>query len=348
VSDGDGAASLSVVIVTHDAGEELANTLGALADELRDGDELIVVDNASSDGTPGLIRERAPEARLIETGANLGFGGACNLGAEAASGDLLLLLNPDAVLVGGFRDAIERPLRDRRGWAAWMGLVTADGGELVNTAGGVVHFTGIAWAGDAGRPQSAAPSEPREVGFVSGACLAIPLAKWRELGGLPEPFFLYHEDVDLSLRLRLRGERIGVEPAAVVDHDYEFEKGAEKWKRLERNRWAVLVRDYPAALLSLIAPALLATELAVLVAAIGGGWARQKVAAWAGTWRDLPRLVRERRTIQATRRINAAEFARGLVAELDSPYLGWAGRSAAIRWALRSYWAVVLSLLRAH
>jgi GT2 family glycosyltransferase len=273
---------------------------------------------------------------------------ACNIGAAAASGELLLLLNPDAIPAQGFREAIERPLRERRDWAAWMGLVTAGSGARVNTAGGVVHFTGIAWAGGAGLPRDRAPSAPREVGFVSGACLAIPLARWRELGGLPEPFFLYHEDVDISLRLRLRAETIGLEPAAVVDHDYEFEKGPEKWRRLERNRWAVLVRDYPGALLAAIAPALLATELAVLVAAIAGGWARQKLAAWAGTWRDLPRLLRERRAIQATRRVSAGEFARGLSAELDSPYLGWIARSRPLRWALRSYWRAVLSLLRAR
>jgi GT2 family glycosyltransferase len=348
VSGGDEPASLSVVTVTHDARDALARTLPALTRELRQGDELIVVDNASGDGTPAVVRELAPEARLIESGANLGFAAACNIGAEAASGELLVLLNPDAVPAEGFRDAIERPLHGRRGWGAWMGLVTASSGEIVNTAGGAVHFTGVAWAGGAGLPRESAPSAPAEVGFLSGACLAMPLARWRDLGGLPEAFFLYHEDVDISLRLRLRGEAIGIEPEAVVDHDYEFEKGPEKWKRLERNRWAVLVRNYPAGLLALIAPALIATELAILVAAIGGGWGRQKLTAWAGTLSDLRRLLRERGAIQATRRVSAGEFARGLVAELDSPYLGRIVRSGPIRWALRGYWAVVLTLLRAR
>jgi GT2 family glycosyltransferase len=343
---GVGARGISVVIVTHDSRAALSRTLPALLRELRADDELIVVDNDSGDGTSALVRQLAPEARLIETGANLGFAAACNIGADAAGGELLLLLNPDAEPVEGFREAIERPLRERRDWGAWMGLVTAGSGELVNTAGGVVHFTGVAWAGGAGQPRAAAPGSPREVGFASGACLAIPLGRWRELGGLPEPFFLYHEDVDLSLRLRLRGERIGIEPAAVVDHEYEFEKGAEKWRRLERNRWAVLVREYPAVLLVLLAPALVATELAVLGAAIAGGWGREKLAAWIGTWRDLPRLLRERRAIQAERRITAGEFAAGLVAELDSPYLGRIGRSSSVRWALRGYWRVVLALLR--
>ena len=155
----------------------------------------------------------------------------------------------------GFRDAIEAPLAERRGWAAWQGLVTVDGGRTINSRGGDVHFTGIAWAGGAGEPIGAPTGEAgEEPGFVSGACLAVPARDFDELGGFAEEFFLYHEDVDLSLRLRLAGGALGVEGDARVDHDYEFEKGPAKWRRLERNRWATLVRTYPAGLLGLVMP----------------------------------------------------------------------------------------------
>jgi GT2 family glycosyltransferase len=341
-------ATLSVVIVTHDSRPALGATLPALTGQLRDGDELIIVDNASADGTAGAARELAPGAIVIETGANPGFAAACNRGAEAASGELLCLLNPDAVPGPGWREAIERPLADGRGWAAWQALVTAGGGRAINTRGGVVHFTGIAWAGGAGEPvdgregPNGAEAAP---GFVSGACLAMPLAAYRELGGLPEPFFLYHEDVDLSLRLRLAGGELGVEPGARVDHDYEFDKGARKWRYLERNRWATLIRTYPGALLVLLAPALLATELAVVLAAAAGGWLPQKLRAWSETAGSLPRLLQERRAIQARRTVGAAEFARDLTARLDSPYLGPAARSRALGLVLGAYWTLVLALL---
>ncbi len=338
-------SSLSVVIVTHDSAAALGRTLPALGVELLGGDELIVVDNDSSDGSAQRARELVPGATVIETGTNLGYGEGCNRGAAAATGDVVVFLNPDAAPQQGFRDAIAAPADDGSGWAAWQGLVTAERGAEVNTRGGVVHFTGIAWAGGAGEPRSSVPAEPAEPAFASGACLAVRRDELERLGGFAEGFFLYHEDVDLSLRVRLRGGRLGVASDAVVDHDYDFDKGRAKWRYLERNRWATIIRTYPAALLALVMPALIATDLALWPVAIAGGWAGPRLRALGETLRDLPRNLRARRRIQAEREITAAEFAAHLTPRLDSAYLGAASRSRVLAALLGGYWRVVTSLL---
>ncbi|MET0127314.1 MAG: hypothetical protein ABW249_01905, partial [Solirubrobacterales bacterium] len=87
-------------------------------------------------------------------------------------------------------------------------------------------------------------------------------------------------------------------------------------------------------------------ELALVVVAAAGGWLPQKLRAWGETIVWLPRLLAERRRIQAARTIGAGEFAAGLSASLGSAYLGRAGRSRALDAALRAYWAVVRALLR--
>jgi GT2 family glycosyltransferase len=325
---------LSVLVVTYESASALDALLPALGRELQDEDELVVVDNASRDGSADAAR--AAGAHVIANADNRGFAAACNQAAAAASGDLLLLLNPDSIPQPGFRAAIAGPFGGA--WAAWMGLVMD--GAAINTSGGVVHFTGIAWAGHA------APAR-REVGFLSGACLAIPRATWDELGGFSPAYFMYHEDVDLSLRLRLRGARIGVVPDAVVDHDYAFAKGHVKWRMLERNRWATILRTYPTPLLVGLAPALLALELALWPAALVGGWVGAKARATADVGRALPRLLRERRVIQAGRTIGPRAFADGLTDELSSPFLGPLGRSRALTAVLRAYWRAVTALLPA-
>ncbi|MBS1878752.1 MAG: glycosyltransferase family 2 protein, partial [Actinobacteria bacterium] len=312
-----------------------------------DEDELIVVDNASPDDSGAVVRELAPRAKLVRMGRNVGFSGGCNAGAAEASGELLVILNPDAVPRPGWGEAIRLPWLEGRGWSAWQALVAEAGGTKINSAGNPVHFTGIVWAGGHGEQIANAPSGPVEVPVLSGACLAIPTATWRRLDGFAERFFMYHEDVDLSIRLRMWGRTVGIEPRAVVEHDYEFGASAgRKWRWLERNRLAFLVRDYPAALLALLAPALLATELALLAVSARGSWGGQKLAANAEALRWLPRLLRERRRIQSQRTVGAAEFASWLTADLDSPFIEGPARTWPVRAALRAYWRLVRFLLR--
>lgn len=337
--------TLSVLIVAWNSREELARTLPALLPELGQGDELIVVDNSSEDGTADAAASLAPTARIVRNPRNLGFAAGCNEGAAQARGDLLVILNPDAAPRPGFGEAIRRPWLEQRGWAGWQALVADGDGATINSAGNPIHFTGIVWAGEHGRSIETAPPVG-EVAALSGACLAIPRRTWDEVGGFPERFFLYHEDVDLSLRLRLAGGALGIEPSAVVDHDYEFGAREHKWRWLERNRWACLIRVYPASLLALLAPALILTELALIPASVAGGWGRQKFAALGEVIRWLPRLLRERNEVQATRTIGAAEFAAWLTPDLDSPFIPAIARSAPARLALRTYWRAVRLLLR--
>ena len=340
-----GRPALSVIVVTHDEREVVERCLPALAGQLQEGDELIVADNRSTDGTVDAVRRIAPWAHVIEMPSNDGYMAAANAALARATGDLLLTLDADAIAAPGFCEAIRRPALEERGWAAWMGLVTMDGGRLVNTSGGLVHFTGISWAGQAGEPVERAPAEPREVGFATGVCLTIGRAAWEEHPGFPPEYFLYFDDVDFSLRTRLSGGRIGIEPAARVDHLYDFAKGGRKWRLLERNRWATIVRTYPGELLILLAPALAITEIALVVIALAGGWGREKLLSWSDVVTALPRLLRERRAIQAHRRVSALEFARHMTPELSSAYLGRAARMRPLGTALRLYWSVVLAVL---
>ena len=336
--------TLSVLIVAYENRGDLSKTLPALLPELGEGDELILVENKPGDGSADLVRELAPEARIVPMGGNAGFAAGIDAGAELAGGDLLVILNPDAAPQPGFGEAIRRPWADERGWAAWQALVADGELRCVNSAGNPLHFTGITWAGGHGRPLDQAPP-PGEVTVASGACLAIPAESWRRVGGFPDEFFLYHEDVDLSVRLRAEGHAVGIEPTAVVAHDYEFGANAEKWFWLERNRLAFVLRTYPGALLVLLAPALLATELALLAVAGGGGWGREKLRANLAFLRWLPRLLRERREIQRRRTVSPAEFAAWLTPDLDSDLISPLARSLPARLLLRTYWRAVRLLL---
>jgi N-acetylglucosaminyl-diphospho-decaprenol L-rhamnosyltransferase len=282
--------------------------------------------------------------RVVEVGDNVGFAAACHRGADATSAPLLFFLNPDSRLQPGCLDALRAAAEAHPGWGAWQALVLLEGGTLVNTSGGVTHWLGFGWAGDCDAPVAVTAADPHEVSFASGAALIVRRCAWDALGGFAPEYFMYGEDLDLSLRLRLTGWGVGVVPAARVEHDYSFAKGDYKWFFLERNRWWTLLAAYPGTLLALVAPALLAFEAALLVVAARDGWLRAKLRAQWAVLRTLPWALRRRRATQAQRRASPREFAAGLTASLDSPYLTGPARVAALDRAQARYWAAARTM----
>ncbi|HEX8085581.1 MAG TPA: glycosyltransferase family 2 protein [Solirubrobacteraceae bacterium] len=341
------SGAVAVVVVAHDSAGELGGSLGALRDQLREGDEVVVVDSGSSDGSAEVARRVLPEARVVDAGGNVGFAAGCNRGVGATSAPLVLLLNPDCVAQPGFLDALRAAAADRPGWAAWQALVTLPGGDRVNTAGNVVHFLGFGWVGGLDRPVAEVPREPHEVPFASGAAMMVRREAWERAGGFDERYFMYGEDLDLSLRLRLAGHGIGVVPDARCEHEYSFTKGDYKWFYLERNRWWTILRTYPAAVIAVALPGLLAFEVALLAWSARDGWLRAKLRAQAAVARELPAILARRRAIQATRAESATAFASHLTASLDSPHLAGAAKLPGVVRLLRLYWRIALALLRA-
>jgi N-acetylglucosaminyl-diphospho-decaprenol L-rhamnosyltransferase len=277
---------------------------------------------------------------------NLGFAGACNVGAAASRAPLLLFLNPDAEPAAGCVDALRRAAGERPDWGAWQALVTMHHGREINSSGGVIHFLGMGWADSCGEPAEVAPNGPSEVSFASGAALVVRRDAWERIGGFDERYFMYGEDLDLGLRMWLSGHRVGMVPSARVEHDYEFAKGERKWMLLERNRWWTVLSDYPSGLLVPLLPALLAAEAALLLIAARGGWLRAKLRAQATVARELPEILARRREVQARRIAGAAQVAERLSSGLDNPYLGGAARIRVLAALQRGYWAGVCALLR--
>ncbi len=224
-------AGLAIVIVTWNARDAVARCLDALAAAPpREPHEIVVVDNASTDGVPAMVRARVPRVHLLETGANLGFAAAVNRGIRATAGALVLLLNPDTVVSPGAIDALIERLRERRD-------VAAIGPRIVDAAGQPEWSWGndltplaearrrlLEAAAARGRPGARAraarlTSTEREVDWLTGACLLVHRTDAERAGLFDEGYFLYCEDADFCRALRGRGRRVLFSPVATVVHD---------------------------------------------------------------------------------------------------------------------------------
>lgn len=324
-----------MVIVTHNSKAHIEDALEALASDPSGPDQVIIVDNASSDGTPDVVERY--DVELFRQSENLGFPAGCNLGAARARHSTLAFLNHDAVPAIGWLPPLVDAL-DLPGVGAAMPVIdlTYRPGHFF-TSGSQLTFLGFAWSTDSGQPIPANLTT-QEVPFPSGAAFVIRRTLFDQLGGLRPGFFLYLEDVDLGWRLRLVGLRTVQVPASRVSHDYDFERHAAKMYYLERNRLRMLAANYEWRTLLLAAPAMAIVEAGVLAAAIKNNWGGDKFRSWRDLWRERAGIREERRASQATRTVSDRHLIAGMGDAFTGinqiplpPFIGL------INWALATY-----------
>ena len=309
------AAPLSVVIVSWNGLRYLPGCLDALLPQLPPGAEVVLVDNGSTNGTAAWVDATYPAIRTIGLRENLGFAGGVNAGLRAARGTLLLLLNNDAFVEAGFvASLLEAMERCPEVGAAGAVLTFAHRPELVASAGIRVRRDGVALDLWAGRRVADLPATPQAIMGPSGGAALYRRALLEDVGLMEPRFDSYLEDVDLAWRALLRGWRSVVVPKARARHLYSATGGQgspRKQRLLGRNRVRVLVRCMPGPLLLRCLPAILAYDL---LACAYGALTRQPaiVAGRAEALRELPALLRERRSIQARRTAPLAAIARWL------------------------------------
>ena len=223
-------ADLSIIIVSFNTAAELSRCLESLCDHPPSvSHDIVVVDNASSDATVGMLRASWPQVRLISSPQNVGFAAANNIGIRATAGEFVLLLNSDTLVPAGAIDTLVARLRARPGLAA-IGprLVDAEGRTEVSFGPMLSPFNELRQkllvtlharrVGAVSRLVDRRARRRQEPDWVSGACLLVRRADAVAAGLLDERYFLYAEDVDFCAALRALGKAIGFTPDAEVIH----------------------------------------------------------------------------------------------------------------------------------
>jgi len=294
-----GLPRVTALVVAFGLEPELGDCLDAIL--ASDGAivDVVVIDNGDRSGH--LRRFQGdPHVAIHVPASNLGFAGGCNAAAERATGDVLVLVNPDVAVESSALAKLAAVASEPDVGIATASVRLADDPGLINSAGNPVHYLGLAWAGGHGEPASR-HAERTTVASASGACCAIRADLWRDLGGFEPMYFAYHEDVELSLRCWQRGRSVVYVPDAIAVHHYEFSRNAAKNYLLERNRLVTVVTTYSAPTLLLIAGPLIALELAVVALAAADGWLGSKLRGYSWLLTHLPALVARHRRLQRER-----------------------------------------------
>lgn len=295
-----------------------------------------------------------PRISYIFRDQEIGFSGNNNLGLEKARElgcELVYLLNEDTDVDPQFlKAAVERMQSNEKIAIVQSLILLGQDRNKVNSSGNEYHFLGFGYSKDYKLTTDHLQlTTAQEIGYASGAAMLVRISARNGEPLFDEKFFSYHEDTDISLRLRSRGYKIVVEPRSIVWHHYQFAKAKINYYWMERNRWAIVLSYYGFWTLILIAPMAFVMELALTAFSIKNGWSDMKwkqIKEWfdPGFWR----WIRARRkAIRATRSIGDGELLRLAVADIRfqeeavrNPVLDYIGNPL-----MRMYWFVIKYLV---
>ncbi|UCE39990.1 MAG: glycosyltransferase family 2 protein [Candidatus Aminicenantes bacterium] len=216
---------LTIIIVNHNTKDHLIQTLDSLVDKIKGiKHEIVVVDNASTDGSVFAVKHKYPSVEMLPLDHNVGFAKANNEGIKYASGQYLLILNSDTEVPEGSVEKLIDIIKSHPGRGIVAPLIFNPDGSLQLSWGKDLHlhtemflkFFAERWhrwqyRRNKGRIR-------RNVDWVSGACFLIKHSLYRQIGGFDERFFLYVEDADLGKRVRQLGHKIHLTSQARIIH----------------------------------------------------------------------------------------------------------------------------------
>lgn len=296
---------IAVIIVNYNGGDLLQQALAALAVQTMPPTQVLVMDNASTDGSLDACARAFPWAEYHRLPQNVGFARANNLGVERASGcDWIALLNPDAFPEPTWIEALDRGTRsypDTEVFACAM--ISAVHRDITDGAGDAYRVDGLAWPRYQGEPITRMPRSSEDVFAPSGGAALYKRDRFVAAGGFCERFFCYYEDVDLGFRLQLRGCRCRYLPDAVVYHMGSALTGGQASAfsvyHVHRNFVWTFVRNMPGRFFWLYLPAHIAANLTTVALFVRKGYGRAILRAKRDALLGLWQTLRERKDVQA-------------------------------------------------
>lgn len=323
--------NVSILIVNYNSLNDIMRCIPSLLAQSYDDYEIIIIDNASTDGSPDQIAETYPNIKLIRSEHNLGFGGGNNLAAQHAQGKYLAFLNPDTTVEPDWLPELVSTLEQHpEAGIATTKLLVMEEPHPINTTGNYMHITGLGYLRGWQEPSTAYP-EPGEIFAMSGAAFMMPRTLFEEIGGFDEIFYpAYVEDIDLSWRVWLAGYRVRYVPDAIVYHDYTLTFNIGKYTMLERHRQQMLVKNFHWATLLVLLPAFILGEIVTWGYAVlnGSKHLRAKLKSYGWFFNQWGQVMDARKRTQAKRTISDREILKMCVHKLG---YGQAGSGLAVK-----------------
>ena len=272
---------MSIIILNYNAGDLLLNCVESIFKTSYNNLEVLVVDNASKDQSHKKCKEKFNEIKLIENEQNLGYCEGNNVGIREASGEFIVILNPDTTVDHNWITELVSAYREHGDGLYQPKIISLYEENILQSTGNMIHLFGFGFARDKGIVDSNKRNRIERVGYASGTCLFTSQRVLKKIG-LFDPFlFLYHDDLDLGWRAAQIDIKSYYVPASIVYHaeSYNFRWSSKKFYWLERNRRYCLLTHYSKNTYKRIFPYLLQTEILVWIFYLTKGFVGPKIRA---------------------------------------------------------------------
>lgn len=352
------AERVTVAITNYNGIDHLPPCLDAVRELDYPEVEVMLVDNASTDGSLELVRERYPEVRVLALSTNDGPGPARNAALREAQTDLVLSIDNDAVLTPDCLTRLVGALRERPAVAACMPRTVYDGEpDRIHFDGGDVHYLGMISIRNFRRRLGDTDSRTRETDVLIAVAILFDRSKLDASLVYDESMFIFFEDQDLGHRIRLRGLEILTVSEAIVRHregtaGVSFREGGSLSERrayyFTRNRWVLIGKNYSRRSLVLLAPALAVYECVWMLFLIVKGRFASYCRGIRDVWRARPETRRKRAEVQQTRVVRDRELFVGAPLTFAVPDTGKPLQAAVVAMLdlfFKAYWTCVRAFL---
>jgi len=286
-----------------------------------DSVKVYIVDNASTPESVRYLTINYPEA-VVFSRPDGNYAAANNLGFSRAHQDgceYIVSVNMDTVAQPNWLSELVLALENnpQAGLAQSKILLfpknEAEQKNLkINSLGNIIHFLGFGYTSQHGQPDQNISDYPEIPGYASGCSFIIRSEVWHKVGGYNEEYYMYHDDLELSLKVKLAGQKIILAPQSVIYHKYEFSRSTKMIYYMERNRYLTLLIFYPYYFFVLIALPGLLMDIGMFYFSLINGWFSQelKIYNYFFNSRNYDKIYRERKRIKQFQVVPFSQIAR--------------------------------------
>ncbi len=315
---------VSILVLCTNEKHFLKDCLGSLEKQDYKNREIILLDNASTDGSVDFVKEKYPKVRVVNLGSNLGYAKGNNTGIrlvfEQNNSDLCLVINADVLAKKNMvsemvRSWVSKSKVEKVGLIQPTILLFSEK-DKINTIGNTIHYLGFGYCKDLNKKYKKILTDKKIVS-ASGAALMISRDYYENVGVFDEDFFMYNEDQNLSYRGLMLGYRHILSVKAVMYHKYNFHRRPFKMYHSEKNRLMILLENYEKKTLILLIPIFLINELLLIVYSVFNGWFFLKLKSYWYVLSHWKEIVRKRSHVQGNRTVSDYDLFLVMESKLD-------------------------------